>query len=266
VKRGVLCVALLMAAPGVRAQDGLTFEAASIKIQTAPGTPPVTSPDRYNTTSASLTDLVVDAYGVQRYQVVGGPEWARGSVRVAVMAKAPFVPSRDQIRVMVQRLLAERFVLRVHHDTRELPVYALRVARDDGRLGKQITPTTVDCATVKKEPRPPGERPVCGELQTADPRGSGGLKVSYQAGGITLGDFAAFLSQYAGRTVIDRTELTGDFDIDLSFHPRAAYAGAPAESVSYFTAVEEQLGLKLDSTKGPVEVIVIDSADMPTPD
>ncbi len=66
--------------------------------------------------------------------------------------------------------------------------------------------------------------------------------------------------------MLDRTGLTGDLDIDLSFHPQAAYAGAPVESVSYFTAVEEQLGLKLDSTKGPVEVIVIDSADMPTAD
>ncbi len=153
MKRGVLCVALLMAAPGVRAQDDLTFEAASIKVQTSPGTPPVTSPDRYNDTAASLTDLVVDAYGVQRYQVVGGPEWARGSVRFAVMAKAPFVPSRDQMRVMVQRLLAERFALRVHHETRELPVYALGLARDDGRLGKQIARSTVDCAAMKNSRR-----------------------------------------------------------------------------------------------------------------
>ena len=266
MKRGVLCIALLIAAPGVRAQNDLAFEAASIKVQTTQGTPPVASPDRYNDTAASLIDLIVDAYGVQRYQVVGGPEWARGSVRFAVMAKAPFAPSRDEMRVMLQRMLAERFALRVHRDARELPVYDLRIARVDARLGEQITRTTVVCATVKKEPRPPGERPVCGELQSADPRGPAGLKVIYQGGGITLGDFAAYLSQYAGRTVIDRTGLSGEFDIELSFHPQATSAGAPVEAVSYFTAVEEQLGLKLDSTKGPVEVIVIDSADMPTPD
>jgi uncharacterized protein (TIGR03435 family) len=255
-----------MAAPGVGAQDDLAFEAASIKVAVPPGAPPVLSPDRYNMTVASLTDLVVDAYGVQRYQVVGGPEWARGSVRFAVMAKAPFAPSRDEMRVMLRRMLSERFALRVHRDTRELPVYELRLARDDGRLGKQITRTTVDCAALKNDPRPPGARPACGELSSADPRGSAGLKILYQGSGVTIGDLSAYLSQYAGRTVLDRTGLSGAFDIELSFHPRSGFAGAPVEAISYFTAVEEQLGLKLDSAKGPVEVIVIDAADMPTPD
>ena len=77
---------------------------------------------------------------------------------------------------------------------------------------------------------------------------------------------AAWLSQYAGRTVIDRTGLSGNFDIDLAFQPGADRAGAPVEAVSLFTALEEQLGLKLESTKGPVDVILIENAEMPTPD
>ena len=128
----VLAVALLLPIVGL-AQDVLAFEAASIKVRTEYGSPLPSSPDRYNRTNVSRRDLVIEAYGVQRYQVLGGPEWAAGTVRFDVIAKAAFVPSRPQMLQMVQRLLNERFSLRAHKEIREMPVYVLSIAREDQR-------------------------------------------------------------------------------------------------------------------------------------
>ena len=221
----------------------------------------------------------MEAYGMQRYQVLGGPEWAAGTVRFDVMAKAAVVPSRQQMLQMVQHLLNERFSLRAHRETRELPVYVLNLARDDGRPGKQLTRTMVDCAVIRADRArkeggdagyllipPKGERPACGEIQTARPGGPNGLTLTYRAEGRTMTELSSWLSQYVGRTVLDRTGLMGEFDVEVSFHPGGERAGAPVEAVSIFTAIQEQLGLKLDSSKGPVDVMIIDSAEMPTPD
>ena len=274
----VLAVALLLPIVGL-AQDVLSFEVASIKVRTEYGSPLPSSPDRYNRTNVSLRDLVIEAYGVQRYQVLGGPEWAAGTVRFDVIAKAAFVPSRPQMLQMVQRLLNERFSLRAHKETREMPVYVLSIVREDGRVGKQLNRTTVDCAAIRADrarksgeagslssPPAKGERPVCGEIQVARPGGPNGLTLTYRAEGRTMTELSSWLSQYVGRTVLDRTGLAGEFDIEVAFQPGAERAGAPVEAVSIFTAVEEQLGLKLGSSKGPVDVIVIDSVEMPTPD
>ena len=264
-------VTLALILPSIaNAQDALSFEVASIKVRTEPGGSLPSSPDRFNRTNVSLVDLIAEAYGVQRYQVTDAPQWAARSVRFDVMAKAPFVPTRQQMLQMVQRLLSERFALRTRRDTRELPAYTLRIAREDQRTGKQLIRTNVACnggnpVLDGKKLRANGI-PECGELHSARPGGSSGLTVMYRAGGQTITRFAAFLSQYAGRTVIDRTGLSGTFDIDLAFQPDADRAGAPVDAVSIFTALEEQLGLKLEPTKGPVEVVVIESAEMPTPD
>jgi hypothetical protein len=112
------------------------------KVRTEPGGPLPSSPDRFNRTNVSLVDLIAEAYAVQRYQVADAPQWAARSVRFDVMAKAPFVPTRQQMLQMVQRLLSERFALRTRRETRELPAYTLRTARDDQCIGKQLTPAT----------------------------------------------------------------------------------------------------------------------------
>jgi uncharacterized protein (TIGR03435 family) len=258
VRQALLAIALLIPALGVHAQgagDAQTFEVVSVKVRTETGGGPNTSsPDRYNRLNTSLRGLVQDAYGLQPYEVAGGPEWAT-AVRFDVMAKASSVPTRDQMRLMVQHMLRERFALRAHKETREMATYVLRLARADGRLGEKLTKTTVDCAVVN-----------CRPTQIARPR-PGGVTLQYQVKGIGSGEFARWLSPYLGRTVIDRTGLTGDFDIDLAFSPGGGNPGAPVdENVSIFAALQEQLGLKVDADRGPVEVLVIDSAEMPTPD
>ncbi|MGE0447733.1 MAG: TIGR03435 family protein, partial [Vicinamibacterales bacterium] len=165
-------------------------------------------------------------------------------------------------------------------------------AREDGRLGPGLVPSTVDCAAMMRAARPaggppgapppagplpfappkPGERPTCGVMM-----GPGRLS----AGGWPIGNVLGVIEGQAGRIVIDRTGLTGNFDLDLTWTPDfmanlpAGAAGAPTtifgqaidpNGPSLATAIQEQLGLKLEATKAPVEVLVIDSVSRPTPD
>jgi uncharacterized protein (TIGR03435 family) len=278
VRPVLLAMALLISAVSAHAQtpaDAETFEVVSVKVRTeAAGGQSATSPDRYTRMNVSLRGLIQDAYGLQAFEIAGGPEWAAGNVRFDVLAKAASVPTREQLRVMLQHMLRERFALRTHRETREMPVYVLRLARADGRLGENLTKTTVDCAVIEAErlrtgeklvPLKAGERPVCRIFLTARPRPGGALTLHHQSSGTDSREFANWLAPYLSRTVIDRTGLSGDFDIDLSFSPGGNAAPAD-ETVSIFAALPEQLGLKVDAERAPVDVLVIDSADMPTPD
>ena len=175
---------------------------------------------------------------------------------------------------MVKALMADRFKLRFHLETRELPVYELVLARTDGRLGPKLKPSTVDCAAATRgapppappAPPPPGARPTCGMRSSTD-RAAG---ATLTAGGAMLAQLAANLSNAVGRTVVDKTGLAGGYDMDLFFIPDATMRPADvqfaADGPSLFTALQEQLGLKLESAKGPVEVLVIDSAQKPVED
>jgi uncharacterized protein (TIGR03435 family) len=183
------------------------------------------------------------------------------------------------IQIMLRNLMADRFKLRVHRETREMPIYALVLARSDGTLGPQLRPAAVDCAALAGQrgrggppaPLQAGERPPCGMRI-----GPGNM----MGGGLALSQLANSLSPFAQRVVVDRTGLTGNFDLDLTWTPdqipQAPPGGLPAgvpppppidpNGPSLFTALQEQLGLKLDSVRGPVEVLVIDSVEQPTAD
>lgn len=218
----------------------------------------------------TLWDIIRNAYDLQGFQIVGGPDWIRRD-RFDILAKAAGdVPTPQMVR-MVRTLLADRFKLVVHTETREIPIYAMVVARSDGRLGPQLHPSTTDCAGFRARgarppaPQAPGDRPLCG-MRTLPGR--------MMAGGYALVDVARNLSSVAGRSVIDRSGLTGTFDFDLTWTPDQLPPGpappnAPPidpDGPSLFTAIQEQLGLKLESTRGPVEVLVVDSVEQPNPD
>jgi uncharacterized protein (TIGR03435 family) len=244
---------------------------------------------RFTATNVPLRELIRVAYGIQNTQLVGGPDWI-GSERFDIVAKAegdipPSGPGGPPgpMQMMIRALLADRFKLTVHNETRELPIYSLVVARADGRLGPQLRASQVDCAAViaaararggpPPAPPQPGERPTCGIF--------GGLG-RVAAGSVPTAQLAMMLSQQAGRIVVDRTGLTGMFDFDLQWTPEQLpqrAPGTPADQPlringadidpngpSIFTAVQEQLGLKLEAQRGPVEVLVIDSVEPPTPD
>jgi len=169
---------------------------------------------------------------------------------------------------MLRAMLADRFKLVVHAETKEQPIYALVLARADGRLGPQMKPSTVDCTPPTTPERGP-QTSACG-TNTSVSNNSGTLKGT----GRLLADIAETLGNFvADRMVIDRTGLTGRFDIELKWTPDNLAAGPAAtgtatvpDGASVFTAIQEQLGLKLEPQRGAVEFLVIDSIEQPTPD
>jgi uncharacterized protein (TIGR03435 family) len=221
----------------------------------------------------TLRNMIRNAYGLQYFQMVGGPDWI-DSDRFDIVAKAADDAPPERLLLMVRALLADRFKLVVHNETREIPIYALVMSRTDGKPGPQLRPAAVDCAAMAAAARaggapvpraPAGERPICG-MQTAPGR--------MLAGGYALSDVARNLSNFAGRMVVDKTGLAGTFDLDLAWTPDQLPQGPLPPGVpaidpngpSIFTAMQEQLGLKLDSQRGPVELLVIDGAEKPTED
>jgi uncharacterized protein (TIGR03435 family) len=286
--RLVPCAAVvLLAIAAVRGQQpavprGSAFEVASVKANQSGGlgiqlnTP---GPDRFTATNIPLRDLIRFAHDVQDVRLVGGPDWIR-SERFDIVAKAeqPFpawgpAGAPLPLLLMVRTLLGERFGLVVHQETRDLPVFALVVARDDRKFGPEITPSKLDCESQARRGGPP-PAPATPDQPTCGMRIAPGQMVM---GGTPMSQFATVLSNFVQRVVLDRTQLAGAFDFRLSWTPDRIPQGAPPPGApplppvdpngpSLFAALQEQLGLKLESTRAPLEVLVIDRVERPTPD
>jgi uncharacterized protein (TIGR03435 family) len=291
--RGVIvaaCVAAVAvwAARGLGAQqtaaspEPVAFEAASVKpnksgdgnnfISRQPG-------GRFGATNMPLRVLITFAYQLQPMQLVGGPGWIAND-RFDIVAKMegdppPVMPGSgpDSMMLALRTLLADRFKLVVHRETRDLDVYALVMAKPGGKPGPVLKPSTLDCSPQARRggapPPPPGPDAFCG-LGISPGR--------IRIGGFLLSPLANALQGLAGRIVIDRTGLTGTWEGTLTFAPegRGGPPGGPPpgaqlpsvdpDAPNLFTALQEQFGLKLEATKAPVEVLVIDSVEQPTPD
>lgn len=207
-------------------------------------------------TGVPLKMLIMEAYDVRTFQVSGGPGWM-STERWDIQAKAEGVQGQlpiGQTLKMLQALITDRFKLEVHHETREMTVYALVV----GKNGSKLTPHT-------GEPPQPGER-----LRVR--RGT----LTVKQGGIAT--LVRQLTLQVGRRVIDKTGLTGEYDFTLEWAPEPGQGGpesiglpptleplqaSDSKGPSIFTAVQEQLGLRLDAQKGPVDIIVIDRVEKP---
>jgi uncharacterized protein (TIGR03435 family) len=253
----------------------LEFEVASIKpaapdargrsIRPSPG-------GRVTISNMPLKELMTLAWRIQPYQIVGGPPWL-DSAAFDISAKAQDTLKEGDMQLLLQSLIEDRFQVVHHKETRELPIYALVVARKDGRLGPKLTETKEGgCTTLDPaRPQPPPEpgQPLprnCGQMQA-------GLKM-IRAVGIQMSLLTPMLSRLLGRTVVDKTGLTGKYDLDiewtfdeaivLQLPPDVPKPVSDGSGPSIFTALQEQLGLKLESQKGPVEVLVIDRAEKPT--
>jgi uncharacterized protein (TIGR03435 family) len=244
---------------------------------------------RFTASNVTLIQLIRNAYQLQPNQIVGGADWMTND-HYDIAAKAedgsvtgpPPPPGQPgPVQLMLRALLAERFKLVAHSEEREMPIFALVLNKPDGKLGSQLTKSDVDCSTVAGRggpgrgagaPPPPGP-PQPGQVLPCSIRmGFGNMIV----GSSSMAQIANSLSQFAGRMVVDKTGLPGAYDMTLNWTPDTIPqrpAGAPEALVngvpidpngpSLFTAVVEQLGLRLDSQKAPIKVLVIDKAEKP---
>jgi uncharacterized protein (TIGR03435 family) len=302
-----LAVALYIVALTARAQSppDPTFDVVSVKRNVS-GDPmrQRNTPGNIAMFNVPVRQLVRLAYQLQDFQIAGAPDWvntdrfdieARFDPAPPLSGPAPQVP---RMPLMMRSLLRDRFGMAAHMETREMPILALRLARADGRLGPQLKPSAVDCAALNASrgrgpaggpppggrvagpppdgrggPPPPGtpfslgERPACGDRMGFGQLLAGGMPISRLA--------TQILSQLTGRVVVDRTGLTGGYDVDLKWTPTPDQLppGPPPPGVelppidpngpSLLTALQEQLGLKLDTERGPVDVLVIDRIQQP---
>ena len=247
-------------------------------------------PGRFEATNVPLSILVRQALQKPDYQIVGAPGWSDAG-RYSVNAKAPDGMPPAATSVMLLNLLKDRFRLATHLETRELPIFTLVMARPDGRLGPDLEPTPVECQTMlaersaaAKAAAAKGTAPPLPPLPSFPgpdeplPCGFTRMGPSFMASGRTIAQLVPTLADLVGRPVIDKTGLAGRYDVTLKYAPTGRTVGpfgpppgAPEPTVdpdapSLFTAVQEQLGLKLDNARGPVEVVVIDRLERPTPD
>ena len=268
------CVVLVVAT--LQGQSSPTaFEVASVKVNRsgAVGTR-IAAPrgtGRLDVTNAMVYTLILNAYGLQDFQLAGGPAWI-SNARFDIAARAASTATREDISTALRALLVDRFHLVVHREPREMPTYALTLARPDGRLGPQLKPSTTDCiaVTANRGSGPPptstAGQTLCGTTMTPS---------LLNAGNLSMARLATTLSGMVGRMVSDETGLAGVYDLQLTFTPENAGRfpgpGAGPEPVdpnapSIFAALVEQLGLKLDARRGSVEVLVIDRVEMPAED
>ena len=297
-------VVLLGAGIGVRAQNPPrpAFEVASVKPSAPnPGDfmssiPRVTNSNgRLTAANLPLRLLVRIAYEVNDFQISGGPaDLLAAKYDITAKAEDGAGVTPKDVMAMLRSLLIDRFHLETHTESREMPIYALMVARADGKLGPDLKPSTSDCVGKEAETQKRLEAlaqggaaaamslltgpPIpCTMLPAARGAGSFGLR----GNGQPIASLMQLLTQATGRTVVDRTGLAGLYDFELRFDAElmlrlAAQAGVnvpvapanlpPSDSPALMTALQEQLGLKLDSTRGPVDILVIDRAEAPAPD
>jgi uncharacterized protein (TIGR03435 family) len=225
------CVLLAVAVCCI-AQIPKEFEIVSVKPQ-APGDTRGSigpSPGAFIANGIPLKILIEIAYRVKDFQISGGPDWI-GIDHYDVSARAPagFIPTGQQMQPMLQALLADRFRLKLHRETREMPAFAIVVGKGGPKLTASILP---------------------------DSRISIGHGI-FTGQKIDMAGLADALAMESDRTIVDRTGLDGRYDVTLKWTPDATDQDPSA--MSLFTAIQEQLGLKLEATKAPVEVLVIDS-------
>jgi uncharacterized protein (TIGR03435 family) len=256
---------MLMVVGGAFALKGQQFEVASIKpsaptpmgvmrigVEMLPG-------GRVSITGATVKFLMQQAYGVRDFQIAGGPGWI-ASERYDIVAKPETASNGDETKKMMQSLLADRFKLQFHRETKDLPTYALVVAKGGPKLK----------ASEVQEDNDSSDKPRRGGQMR---RGRGMI----DAQGIPMDGLANQLSQVLASSVIDKTELRGNYDIKLEWTPDEGEGGAfrgpemhpdgrsdTPTGASLTTALQEQLGLKLQSTKGPVEILTIDRVEKPS--
>ena len=272
-----LIAATVTATPTQDRESAVVFEAASIKRHAGPGDGSFVGRQpggRLVATAATVRELIEFAYLIQPFQLLDTPKWV-DEERWDINAKLAAPPSAvaanapDDTLLALRSMLAERFRLIVRRDVRPMPAYALVHARSDRRLGSQLTRSTIDCAALRAArlkgdttPLPPAAKGC----------GTQGRVGSIQMTGSPLTEFTERLSARVQRTVLDRTGLDGTWDLSLTYAadsaaitggalPPGTASAADVNAPSLFTALQEQLGLKLEAVTGPVDALVIERVE-----
>jgi uncharacterized protein (TIGR03435 family) len=284
----ILCACIAL---GQQPNPKLTFEVASIKpaasqamarlqgsVDGGPGTP---APGRIQFTDIPLKVLIMRAYDVQNFQV-SGPSWM-DSQRFDIIAKVPDGATKEDARIMLQNLLVDRFKLKLHKGSKQAAIYELVVAKGGFEL-KQAAQTAAAPVEGAGGPPPGPPRGKDGLLRT--PHGQLGIQATangrmrMQGDAVSMARLTEVLGMVVGRPVVDKTGLTGTYDVMLDFSregmgpgPKGPAPGEgggnPAEAPrdsndsgpTFFTALQEQLGLKLESRRGPVDLLVVESVE-----
>jgi len=268
----VLTLAAATALAQSRTPETPAFEVASIKVNNSgsenfgfsakPGGVVIAI-------NVTIRQIIRYAYSMQNSIVEGGPDWL-DTVRYDVTAKAAEAATSDQMTLMFRPLLADRMKLAMHIEARDTPIFALVLARADGRLGPQLRASSVaDCEATRVAQAQGAAlagsdgRPICSGRSRAG---------SVMAGAVSMDELARNMSRMVGRVVVDRTGLQGRYDLDLQFVPDGDLTATPATDrppdalPSLFVALQEQLGLKLEPQRGPVDIVIIDSIQRPVED
>lgn len=266
-----LCLLLVLVSAVSMAQTP-SFDAASVKKHAGGGPPVVeirvTPNGGFVATNVPLRVLVRESHRVQDHQIVGMPGWADRE-RFDIIARSAG-PSPEW-QPMVRTLLTERFALAARTETRDMPIYAAALVRG-GRLGPKLQPTPAATAEYcLGQRRPEGQRPPAEPNTFCGTRQSIGMMSGRD---VPLAFLWRAVAQQAGRAIVDRSGLTGNHDFDLTWTPEQFANRETAATIngnaidpngpSLFTALQEQLGLRLDAERGPADVLVIDRIDRPT--
>jgi uncharacterized protein (TIGR03435 family) len=250
-----------------------SFEVASVKrnIEGGPTTFNPQATGQFTVINFPFATLITAAYQLQPYQLLGAPSWTREE-RYDINARLdPKIASRLQPdghpptwALALRKLLSERTGLTFHRETREMPIYALVMARADRKPGPNLQPAKADCDALRTESeaaaRAGRPSPYPPRTETWTPCGLRTAPGRIVSGGYGFAEFMRELSVRVGRQVVDRTDLAGRWDFFVTFAPE----GSPdPEAPQLFTALQEQLGLKLEASRGPINVFVIDRVERP---
>ena len=245
------------------AQPKLAFEVASIKPNKSVDSRVMleAQPGGVRLLNYTAKRLLQTAYGVKDFQIAGAPAWAN-SERYDINGRTESPVKGPELRPILQSLLADRFDLAIHREMKDMPIYALVIAKGGLKIHEAS-----DSDPQILEARNPEGRPSVTRVR----RGS------VVAQGSTMPGFAELLATFLGRNVIDKTGLSARYDIKLQWTPDANELGnfanmgvpettdaGPSDGPSLFAALQEQLGLRLEAQRGPVELLVIDKISRPT--
>lgn len=254
-----LCVAMQSANAAAQEQPCFAVAAITPSADNEPGMVVRPRPDGYSGRKIPVIALLTSAYGLSPARIVGAPKSIeRYDIEARYEQTDPAAPV-PRLNVLLQCLLRQRFGLVAHVEKRNIPLYVLRIARNDGRLGPGLKSSAVTCTDAaavsrarERNERPGNSTPECEGLERPG---------AFVARGVTMDVLATALRVPSGRDVVNGTALAGTWDVALEFAP---VPETNSDTPSIFTAVREQLGLKLEAGRAPLDVLVIDAMTRPT--